>query len=243
MQRAADGAGTEWGDLLLAIAEQLKVPLTIIARQAELGEMVGQPGVMQARMVHTQADAALQLVDSYLLGLELMRGQTQLQLEPVSIASTLMDTAHALSRFAKEYGVDVTLDVRGRYEPVMAHARGLHSALLSLGFGLVEAQQCRSASSVAVSRVTLAVRRTYRGISAGVYAGNDVLAVASWRRALELCGRAPQPLPGLSSGTGAGLFVADTILRSMSSGLRVGTHHHDRGLAATFQPSSQLQFV
>jgi len=58
MQQTAATAGTEWSDLLLAVAEQLKVPLTIIARQAELGEIAEQPAVWQ--LVRTQADAALQ---------------------------------------------------------------------------------------------------------------------------------------------------------------------------------------
>lgn len=242
MQQSAGEAGAEWDGLLLAVAEQLKTPLTIIARQAELGEIAERPGGMETQVVRTQAEAALQLVDSYLLGLELMRGQTALQLEPVSLSSTLVDAAHALTRFARQYGVDIAVEVAGRYEPVMAHARGLRAALLSLGFGMVEAQTVPAAGRRA-QRLTLAVHRTPHGIIAGVYGNNDTLNAEAWRRALKLCGRAPQPFTGLSSGTGAGLFVAHTILKSMASGLRVGTRNHERGLAATFQPSQQLSFV
>jgi hypothetical protein len=242
MRHAAGQPNMEWGDLLSAMAEQLKVPLTIIARQAELGEVTGQAQTMQAQTVQTQADAALQLVDSYLLGLELLRGQTQLQLEPVSVSSTLIDTAHALSQFAKQYGVAVTVDVGGKYEPVMAHARGLRAALLSLGFGLVEAQAV-PAPTRRTPQITLAVHRAQYGIVAGVYTGHHTVSAASWRRARQLYGHAPQPCIGLGSGTGAGLFVADTILRSMSSGLRAGRHNRQSGLAAALQPSYQLQFV
>ena len=55
--------------LLVSVAEQLKVPLTQIARRAELGEARILP--IDARAVHTEATAALALVDSYLLSLEL----------------------------------------------------------------------------------------------------------------------------------------------------------------------------
>jgi len=242
VQQPAAGLGTEWSDLLFAVAEQLKVPLTVIARQAELGEMTRQEDAGHLQIVRTQADAAMQLVDSYLLGLELLRSQTALELEPVSISSTLVDTAHALTRFAKQYNVDIAVDVGGRYEPVMAHARGLRAALLSLGFGLVEAQATPT-SGRRTPRLTLAVHRTPHGIIAGVYGTNDSLHADVWQRALRLCGRAAQPFTGLSVGSGAGLFVADTILKSMESSLKAGTWHRDRGLAAAFQSSQQLRFV
>lgn len=244
MQQSAGKTGTEWSSLLQTIAEQIKVPLMIISRQAELGEMAGDAGALDAVAVRTQADMALQLVDSYVLGMELMRNQTVLELEPVSIQSTLADTAHVLSRFAAQYNVELRLDAAGKYGPVMAHARGLRAALLSLGFGLVEAHMPETTVDRARhTTLTLAAHRTPRGIVAGVYGGNGSLNARAWHEALQLCGRAPQPFTGLGSGTGAGLFVADTILRSMHSGLQVGVRSRQRGLAAAFQHSQQLQFV
>jgi K+-sensing histidine kinase KdpD len=240
MQLAAAEAGTEWGDLLSAVAEQLKVPLTVISRQAELGQLTGSTDVAGTALMRTQADAALQLVDSYLLGLELLRSQAQLELEPVSVSSTLVDTAHALTRFAREYNVDIEVEVGGKYEPVMAHARGLRAALLSLGFGLVEALAANDGKRQCLK---LATHRTPQGIITGVYGVGDGLQAAQWRNALKLIGRAQQPLTGLSAGTGAGLFVADTIFKGMASQLRVGLWQHQRGLAATLQPSRQLQLV
>ncbi|MET0779306.1 MAG: hypothetical protein ABWY71_00575 [Candidatus Saccharimonadales bacterium] len=240
MQLAAAEAGTEWGDLLSAVAEQLKVPLTVISRQAELGQLTGHTDPASTALMRTQADAALQLVDSYLLGLELLRSQAQLELEPVSVSSTLVDTAHALTRFAQQYNVDIEVAVGGKYEPVMAHARGLRAALLSLGFGLVEALAANEGKRQCLK---LATHRTPHGIITGVYGVGDGLQAAQWRNALKLIGRAQQPLTGLSAGTGAGLFVADTIFKGMASHLRVGLWQHQRGLAATLQPSRQLQLV
>lgn len=240
MQRAAAEAGTEWSDLLSAVAEQLKVPLTVIARQAELSQLTGRSEVLEASQLRTQADAALQLVDSYLLGLELLRSQTQLELEPVSVASTLVDTAHALTRFARQYSVDIEVEVAGKYEPVMAHARGLRAALLSLGFGLIEAQADGERRR---HRLVLGTHKTPHGIVTGVYANGNALQAEQWRIALRLLGRAPQPFLGVGAGTGAGLFVADTIFRGMASQLRVGRWQRQRGLAATLQSSRQLQLV
>ncbi|HKU18247.1 MAG TPA: hypothetical protein VJP80_03145 [Candidatus Saccharimonadales bacterium] len=245
MRRESGGSNTEPHDLLLSVAEQLKVPLTIIARQAELEDMNGGMiggGLSDAAHVHTQAAAALQLVDSYMLGLELLRSQTELELEPVSVSSTLVDTAHHLERFARQHGVELELRIAGRYEPVMAHGRGLRAALLSLGFALAEAVGASEVRKLKV--ITLATHRSPRGIVAGMYsAEGQGFTAASWRRALQLNGYATQAFTAASAGSGAGFFVADAILRSMQTRLRVGRYDHQPGMSAVFQPSQQLHFV
>jgi hypothetical protein len=228
-------------DLLFSVAEQLKVPLTTIARQAEMGQLMANPEMVDAASIRTQAAAALTLVDSYLLGLELLREQAELALEPVSVSSLLVDTAHELDRFAKQYNVELEVTTGGRYGPVMSHARGLKAALLSLGFTLIEAQAAQPQRRP--RRLVLAMHRTPHGIVTGMYGQYEALNAGRWRAALDLCGKAKQPLSVLGSGSGAGLFVADTILRSMETRLRVGRYQHLSGLAATMQPSQQLQLV
>ena len=227
--------------LLFSVAEQLKAPLTAIARQAELGQLTGQVELTDAAAIRTQATAALTLVDSYLLGLDLMHRQTRLQLEPVSISSTVTDVAHDLSHFAEHYNVHLEVEVQGRYGPVMSSPQGLRAALLSLGFALVEAQAAQDMRGP--RRVVLATHRTPQGITTGVYGQYEKLSAQHWRAALGLAGRARQPISALTSGNGAGLFVADIILRSMETRLRVGRFQHQNGLAATFQPSQQLSIV
>ncbi|HJQ08884.1 MAG TPA: hypothetical protein VJ836_05390 [Candidatus Saccharimonadales bacterium] len=229
-----------WG-LLATVAEQLKMPLAIISRQVDLDELKGRPGLTDTNLIRIHADAALQLVDSYLLGLELLRSQTALPLEPVSVSSALADTAHDLYRFAKGYGVELELRVAGKYGPVMSHQRGLKSALMSLGFALVETQAAQEDRRL--RHITLATHRTSGGIVTGLYGSYNSLTGEQWRTALELCGQARQPLPTLTAGSGAGFFVAETIFRSMETRLRVGRYDHQIGLAVTLQPSRQLQLV
>lgn len=233
--------GAEAGDLLAAVAGQLKTPLSVIARQAELAQLAGQASAANPAVVQAQADAALQLVDSYLLGLQLLREQTQLALEPVSVSSTMVDIAHALDRFARQYGVVIQLETPGHFRPIMAHAGGLRAALLSLGYGLVEAQAAQEVTRRRTLR--LVTHRTPQGIVAGMYGAYDGVCADQWRAALRLCGRAAQPFTALAAGSSAGLFVADTILRFMDSRLHVGNHARQRGLAAMLSPSLQLQLV
>jgi hypothetical protein len=241
MEMSEGGQAVQADSLLLSIAEHLKVPLTAIARQAELGQLTGRVELTDASAISTQATAALTLVDSYLLGLELMSRQAELELEPVSVSSMLMDTAHDLDRFARHYQVQLEVEVGGKFGPVMSNPRGLRAALLSLGFALVEAQAAQDMQGP--RRVVMATHRTPRGIVTGIYGQYESLSAERWRAALGLAGKARQPITSLMPGSGAGLFVADTILRSMDTHLRVGRYLHQRGLAATLQPSRQLQFV
>jgi hypothetical protein len=220
------------------VAEQLKSPLTNIARLVELGGMASAAPIDLAALgAHTQV--ALTLVDSYLLGLQLVQEQGSLALEPVSVASTLTDTAHQLYAYAKQYNVELEVRIAGKYGPVMAHHKGLQAAFLSLGYALIEAQAAQDRKRY----LTLAAHRTPHGISAGLYGEHEALGAAQWRRALELCGHARQPFTALSGGSGAGLFVADTIFQAMATRLRVGRHQKQTGLAATLLPSQQLQLV
>jgi hypothetical protein len=225
-------------ELLLSVAEQLKMPLTNIARLAELAKMdTTSPLDLNSLSVHAQV--ALTLVDSYLLGLQLAQEQGSLALEPVSVSSILNDTAHQLQAYAKQHNVMLEVRIAGRYGPVMAHFKGLQAALLSLGYTLVESQ----AAQPGRRELVLAAHRTPHGIVAGLYGEHEALSAPQWRRALELCGRARQPFTALSASSAAGLFVADTIFQAMASRLRVGRHNNQTGLAATLLPSQQLQLV
>ena len=232
-------AGPEAMQLLRSIAEQLKLPLTNIARRVELERLRAGAAGSDLANLSVQTTVALQLVDSYLLGLQLAEEQGTLALEPVSVASTLTDTAHELQALAKQYGVALEVRIDGRYEPVMAHPAGLKAALLSLGYALVEAEAAQASSG----RLVLAAHRNRYGIVAGLYGEQTDLQAGHWRTALALCGRAHRPLADLSAGSGAGLFVADTILQAMATRLRVGRHARRVGLSATLLPSQQLQLV
>lgn len=231
---ASQGEDTQ---LLRSIAEQLKTPLSVIARQVELGQLTGDLQLADTRSIHAQATTALTLVESYLLGLQLMHEQAELLLEPVSVSSMLVEVAHELDAFAKQYGTGLELRIAGKYEPVMAHQRGLKSALLSLGYALLEGYPLRN------QKLTLAVHRTSHGIVTGLYGDYEQLSSQQWYKALEMHGQARQPFQALTSGSGAGIFVAQTILQAMATTLRVGKHLNQHGLATTLQPSQQLQFV
>jgi signal transduction histidine kinase len=225
--------------LLRSVAEELKLPLLQIGRDAELQDMASTGANIDLTRIQNNADMALLLIDSYLLGLELNEAQTELLLEPVSLTGTLNDAAHTLSKFARQYNTKFELVSSGKFGLVMAHAIALRAALLSLGYALISVPQLDKSNH----RIVLGVHQSGHGLVAGVYGDFDAIAHTHLKQARSLYGRARQPFRMLSSGSAAGVFVADTIFQAMHTKLNVSHHHKNIGLAATLQPSKQLLLV
>lgn len=237
------GQTDQLGRLFLTLAEELKLPLMYIARTAELEgmQLAGAAVSPVWRDVRDTADMSLQLLDSYLLSLRLsLQPEAKLALEPVSVSAVLYDTAHQLQAVAAQYGVELTLRVQGRYEPVLAHRQALQNAMVSLGYTLIEALPAAGVDSL---RLELAAHRTKYGIVAGVYGQLDDLTPRMFRRALELQGHARQPLVSALPGSGSGVFIANAIVSAMASRLRVGRFGKLPGFAVTLSASEQLQLV
>lgn len=227
--------------LLDVLAEQMKIPFMQIARSAELGQLTDFNSDNLADIELT-ADSALRLIDGYLLSTKLVRAQNYLQLEPVSVAAVLNDTAHQLNKLAKQHDCELQLHLAGRYEPVMAHRAGLEAALTSLGYAFIEARASTEHQKSPV--IKLAAHRGKTGIVAGLFTGSDEGLTASlYRRGRGLYGQARQPLNNLTASSGAGIFVADSLLASMSAKLRVAHHQKLTGLAATLSASQQMALV
>lgn len=226
--------------LLRSIAEQLKLPMMYIARQAELYRHAETAPAEAFSDMQSNADMTLRLLDSYILGLELSEKQLQLDLEPVSLSAVLYDVAHDLTPIAQQRNTDVELVLAGKYGQVMAHSQGLVAALYSLGSVLSEV----CAADTSRGRLRIAAHRSTRGIVAGMYIDglpSMQTTIYSARRLRQ--GFTRQPLAKLTASTGAGVFIADTILSCMDVRLRAGRFHGKHGLAATLQPSRQLQLV
>lgn len=226
--------------LLRSIAEQLKMPLMYLARQAELGGQLHTATDPIFRTMQSNADTALRLVDSYLLGLDLSIAQTSLELEPVPIAAALYDVAHDLTPIARQRNTDIELVIAGKYGQVMAHSAGLRAALYGLGFVLSEVVHPQRARNT----LRIAAHRTRGGIVAGLYIdGAESLQTTLGATHFTQNTFKHQPFVNLTAGTGAGVFVADVIFDAMHAKLRAGRFQNRHGLAATLQPSHQLQLV
>jgi hypothetical protein len=224
--------------LLLGVAEELKLPLLQIARHTELAQLNGNTDLGNVR---TAAQMALQLLDNYVLGVRLALEPQHFPLEAVSVSSVLYDTSQQLDTFAKSYNVDLELSIAGKYGPVLANRQGLQAALVSVGAALIEA--IPALEGPRQLKLQLATHRSRYGVIAGVYADTKQLSNEALQRGRRLQGRSRQPLLNLSQSNGAGIFVADAILQAMDLHLIASRHHHLHGLGTVLQSNYQLQLV
>lgn len=224
-------------ELLLSVAEELKLPLLQIARQAEQGQTQGE---LNLAAIQATADSALKLLDNYAFGVRLATNPEPLAPESVSVASVLYDTGQQLTNLAKTYGVELELNIAGRFGPVLAHRKGLQAALVSLGAALIEALPAQENQQL---KLQLATHRCRYGIVAGLYAANPNLTNQALQRGRDLKKHSRQPLLNLTHTSGAGIFLADSILSAMNLRLRASRHHSLFGLGAVLRPNHQTRLV
>jgi len=221
--------------LLIAMAEQLKLPLLQIARTAE--QAGTSPSFQQSNTISSTADIALRMIDGYLLSI--LPVQDQLPLEPILVSAVLQDTAHRLSKVASDYNCQIEVSISGRQAPVMANRKNIEIAYTLLLYAFIQAQE----NPVTIQRVLLATHKTPNGLEAGIFGDQKGINNEMLRRARALCGSARQPLPFMSSSGGAGVFIADNLLQAMNAPLHIAKHQKLNGLAATLLFSYQLQFT
>ncbi len=227
--------------LILALAEHMKLPLMQIARRAELMQLgLGTEGDLE--VLQLTADSAIKLIDSYLLSMRLA-GDHFKELEPVSVAAVLTDTAHELSKLAEKYAVNIELDISRSYEPVLIHRKGLVSAMTSLGHLFLESPPTSAGAPQVRPVLRLAAHRSQNGIVAGIFSSDANISREMYARSGHLLGKARHVMPESALGNGATVFIADALLQTMSSHLRVARHHKMSGLAATLMSSHQLALV
>ena len=226
--------------LLLNVAEELKLPLMQIARLAEQSNLDKDSKNVNYGSIQTTADTALSLLDNYILGVRLSLEPQTFEAESVSVSSILYDTGQDLDAMAKSYGVDLELSISGRYGPVNANKQGLQAALVSLGAALIEAMPAIEGNSHRQLSLQLATHRSRYGVVAGVYADASQISASALSSGRKLS-TTRQPLINFTHGSGAGIFVAETILKAMNLSLTASRHHRLYGIATILQPNNQLR--
>ncbi len=232
-------SGDDQFRLFKSFAESMKLPLMQIARSAEFSYESGDVKSLQNLAI--AADTLENMIDNYLLSLQLQAEGDQLVLSPISLGAALDDVAHALDKKARKYSCDIELTIAGKYGPVLAHPAGLRAALVSIGTVLIDAQNQQQKPKRQV--IILAAHRTRYGIVAGMFSDVAGIDTKTFNNSKNLYGNAPQPLAQLTSASGAEIYIANSLLSTMTSGLRSARFQKLNGLAATFTPSQQLSLV
>ena len=228
----------------MALAGDLSLPLVHVKTALELitaDDFRKRTAREQSNEMQLSVDAGLQLVEAYRL---LLRSDEILNMtfQPVSIGAVLEDVAHRLQPYAQQYSTEITVDIQGRFRPVLAHEASLSSAMEVLGFSLIRAQAAQ-AQQERYQLVLGAHRSAENIVAAGVFSNVHGLSDRSLRAARSLAGHARQPLPAVPPGAASGILLADMLCTALWQPLRSAAHRNLGGLATNLPISKQLHFV
>lgn len=230
--------------LLSALSDDLALPLLQIKTTLELLEFDEFPVQAvrdSASSMAMSAEIGLQMVEAYRLALSADE-DIENYMEPVSIGAVLNDIAHELTPYAKQYMTELSVDIQGKFTPVLAHRASMMAALQCLGASLIRAQA--SHSQQPKYELVLGAHRGYgNAITTGAFSNIHLLSDRTLRAARSLAGHARQPLANMPAGAASGVLIADLLCSSMWQPLRPAAHRKWGGLATAIPISKQLQFV
>lgn len=227
--------------LFMSLADGMQhtmLQLALLGEQARVGSEGCETAMWQS--VTDISRASLQLLEAYTLVLRLQGSAAPPELEPIALTSLLYDTLHVLEPYAKQAEIALELHMPRRLEPVVSDRTILQAAFVGLGQVIILAQ-AEADTDQAVVR--LGAHRSRHGIVAGWYGHDFQLTNAAFSRAKKLSGWAQQPYSELANGSAAGVFMAESLLESLSRKLHVARYRSTCGLAVTLPACQQLKMV
>ena len=122
--------------LLKSIAEELRLPLVQISRLAELSQASKYDFASNIRSIESSADLAIQLLESFILGVEFSDRQREIELSPITIGAVMNDVAHQLHRLASQNDYDIELSIKSAH-PIMGNYEAIKMAYLNIAHTII----------------------------------------------------------------------------------------------------------
>ncbi len=215
----------------------MKTPFLRILSQAQLGRITQE---VDLNYIETNADAALKMLDSFIMSTQIYNGQEQLALQPVSVAATMHDTTQYLYRLAQLQGCELEVRAPRSVGLAMANPLALQAALTGLCYSFIHALGKKTSKR---QTIIFTAKLTRDGVQAGVFSPQLEMPAEVLHQARRLKGNARQPMPTVMHGSGAGILVADTLFEAMNATLKTARYRSAGGLVATLVPSHQLALL
>lgn len=220
--------------LLSSLARELKNPLILMARQAELaGKSSSDPAFSSIRET---AENTLKLIDSYLLMARSEYGQQALPLEAIGIGSAIYDAVKDLRISAGEQKIDFVTDIKDAY--VMANREGLSAIIRCLSeIALTQDNQENFRRLVKIK-----VRSERQKVSVAILSNQLDITDSELEAATKLQGISHLADAKISD-SGIRLAIADMLARSFGTTLSARKVDGLKGFGFDLNCSRQLQLV
>lgn len=217
--------------ILNSLISDIKRPLVLIARQAELGQAT------QLKSIQKTAERTLKLIDSYLLMAQSEYGQQLLPVKSFAVGSVIYNVAEEIRPIAKKANVDVVLDVNDAL--VMANPEGVKAAIWCLS-DMVLAQTLAEKSNGVIEINT---RKSHGGIKVSVLSKSMKVKNSDLDKTNEKLGKSHMAFSSASSDSGIRLAIAKLLSDSLGTSLKAARGKHTQGLGFNLGLSRQLQLV
>ena len=216
----------EGNNEVLALADALRTPLLRLHLNSQ--------SVQDPKLLQTITEHALRDIDAFMTTYS-EASKAQLQIEPISLGSILLDTSQKLSSYAKVTDTTLVVDDHSRHQLVLGNAK-----LLSQGLEMITKTLCDFASDYPEPIVTMRADTRHGYPRLGVYRNDIELTAHDVQLAKRLIGGA-RVNAGLFHQLGAlRMLIAGRLLEPLGLTLRSAKSAGDRGLALQLLPSSQV---
>ncbi len=215
-------------DVASLLAEELRTSVVQARHALQLARLECDMGlVATAEQCLSQS---ILLLERYLESNVLLRSQTALQFETLSIGAVMEEVAHRSTPLAALYGTRIEVDYRAAKKPISGHRESLVNILEHLATVFL---QCSP------KEIVLSTSATRIGLRAGVFA-EDAPASQLYKQVQNMIeGRSlVATQPGL-----AHLLVAHRIGQSQGIPMSAGKRLSLRGLSMTIPWSQQLNLL
>lgn len=217
---------TVQASLLKSLVKELKNPLILIARQAELDNYLS---------IQRTAEQTLQLIDSYLLMAQTEYGQKALPLEAIGIGSVIYEVINEFQPLAQERSIDLSMQVKDAN--VMAHRTGLKSTLWCL------TELCSTSSDNGRKQVKIQTVKHGERLLVTVLGEGLELTEKDVELNRRLQGQSRLAAGGKLEDSGVRLAIADALAGAFGQGIRVKKAGGLTGFGFDVMSSKQLTLV
>jgi hypothetical protein len=211
---------------VIALADALRTPLLRLHLNSQ--------SVQDPKVLQTVTEHALRDIDAFITTYSEAKS-AQLQIEPISLGSILLDTSQRLSSYAKVADIALVVDDHSKHQLVLGNAK-----LLSTGLEMITKTLCDFVSDFPEPVVTMRADTRHGYPRLGVYRNDIELTAHDVQLAKKLIGGA-RVNAGLFQQLGAlRMVIAGRLLEPLGLTLRSAKSAGNRGLALQLVPSSQV---
>jgi len=229
------GANTNDQNIFNSLISDLKRPLVLIARHAELGSSQNDTKSLQS--VQETAEKTLKLIDSYLLVAQSEYGQQLLPEKTFAVGSVIYNVAEEIRPLAKRANIDVVLDVNDAL--VFSNPEGLKAAI----WCLTDMALAQTLSEKNTDVLEINTRKIAGSVQVSILSKSINVKNSDIKKTEIQLGKSYMALSSASSYSGIRLAIAKLLGDSLGITLKAVKSKGRQGLGFSLPLSRQMQIV